>query len=98
MDIGIPDIDVWAVLQGIYAFAKANGMSAFNWILDWVGGNPIVAGLVIGFPIYIIADLIYHRFIDRPTAAFGDRLMNSVKNLVIFIGILIVVFVAWRGM
>ena len=98
MDIGIPDIDIWAVLKGIYGFIKGNAWGLFNQLVELVGGNPIVAGIVIGFFVYICADLFYHRVIDRPTATFGERMMNSVKNLVIFIIVFIFVIFIWKGL
>jgi len=97
MEIGLPQIDIIGILTAVYDFLRTNLGRLFDWLMDWVGGNPIVAGIVIGFFIYVIADLSYHRFLDKPTAAFGERMMNSVKNFVIFIIILIVAIVLWKG-
>lgn len=97
MDIGLPQVDVIGILNGIYNFVKVNGNSIFNWILEVCGGNPVVAGIVIGFPVYLIIDFIYHFLLDKPAATLGGSMMRVATNAVLFIIVAVVAFIVWKG-
>lgn len=94
--LGLPNIDLGAILKGSYQFLVTNGPKFFNWIVDICGGNPIIAGLVISFPVYLIIDLFYHGVLDKPTATIGANLMKLAFNAVIFIILFVVMHSMWN--
>ena len=97
MEIGIPNIDILGIFVGIFNFLKTNTIIIFDKLLNIVGGNPIVLGLCIGGPIYIIIDLIYHNILDKPTASLGVRMMGFASSILIFIIVFVFSVVMWRG-
>jgi len=90
-NISLPDFG--SLGSQIVGFFKTYAGGAWNAILGFVGGNPVAASVLIGLSLYLIVDFCYHTFIDKPMASFGQKLMNAMKNLLIFIIILAIIFV-----
>lgn len=82
-------------LNEIYHVIIANIPKIFNWIVEVSGGNPIVTGILISFPVYLIIDFFYHGVLDKPAATMGSKLMKLALNAVIFIMLFVVMHSMW---
>ncbi len=89
-----PVIEVFGGLLGkVVQYAGPIGERLWKWLWDFTGGNAIFVGLIISFVLYLCIDLVYHLFVDKPTAQAGSFMLSRVKDVVIFILIFSGVFV-----
>lgn len=95
-EIGLPNFDIGAILSGIYQFVATNGPKFFSWLVDMCGGNPIIAGIVVGFPVYLVLDFFYHTVLDKPAASIGERIMKLATSIVVFIILFFLVYFMWK--
>ena len=74
-----------------------NGFSyIWNSLVQFSGGNPVLAVVIVGFAIYLIVDLSYHTFLDKPLASGGAKMMHMTKNFIIFLFILVLMLLYLR--
>jgi len=95
MELGLPNlggIDIIGAIMGFFQFLISVVMGAWWWLVGAVGGNMFAAGIIVFFIIYVISDLIYHKFIDIPAAQAGGFVTGFAIKAGIFIMVLIVVF------
>lgn len=95
IDIELPT-DIMPKLYELYKVFVSYLPKIFNWIVEVSGGNPVVAGMLISFPIYLIIDFFNHSVLDKPAASMGSKLMKFALNSVIFIMLFVVMHSAWN--
>lgn len=93
----LPNIDIIGLLGKLFIFIQNNLVKLISWIFNLVGGNPIIAAIVISFPIYLLMDFIYHRMLDKPTANLGNSFMRVARNMILFSIIFFIGYSIWKG-
>lgn len=80
---------------GFFIWALSQIPTAIFWSVDFFGGGVrgwLATASILGLIIYLPADLIYHKFIDKTIAVAGMKFSGGARYIVLAIFVLLFVF------
>lgn len=87
---------VLGFLNVIFVFVSKLLVDSWNWLVMFVGGNTIAAGIFVLIVFIFLVFLFYYKFVEGSVFNFGHKFMGTIISALIFIIIFVIVFFITR--